>query len=117
MDPLRPDTTRTITEALSALRKPEARAQASSTAGARAAQPPPLRQRLRAILGDAPHAERDMDALRLPLLRCILAEQWGDRATDDPLFHETLAAVDRDMQARPELRHVLHEAVLALLKT
>ncbi|MET4674945.1 dephospho-CoA kinase [Luteibacter sp. PvP120] len=117
MDPLRPDTTRMMTEALSALRKPEARGQAFSTASAQAAQPLSLRQRLRAIVGDAPHTERDMDALRLPLLRCILAEQWGDRATDDPLFHEILAAVDHDMQGRPELRHVLHEAVLALLKT
>lgn len=114
MSPIRPTSPHVLVEALAALKKTEGRrgrADADEVATTGRAS---LRDRLSAIVADAGGGPEADDVLRARIVRCVLAEQWGEDTEDDPLFIEAATSVERDLRTHPELDRLFRRAVAAL---
>jgi len=115
VDPIRPDASQVLIEALASLR-PEGRGRKQAPKVEARRESAMLRGQLQAIVaGVSPADEQGMASVRLPVLRCILGEQYGGDLGADPLFAEVLASVDRDIRERPELDAVFRRAIASLV--
>jgi hypothetical protein len=115
VDPIRPDASRALIEALAALRS-EGRGRRPAPGVAAQHGPASLRARLRELLANVSLAdEPSLAAARLPVLHCILGDQYGGDLSTDPLYAEVLASLDRDIRERPELDAVFRQAIASLI--
>jgi hypothetical protein len=114
VDPIRPDASQALIEALASLRADTPRRRRGAAVdGSR--QPATLRGQLQAIVaGISSSDEQGVASVRLPVLRCILGAQYGADMSGDPLFAEVLAAVERDLRERPELDAAFRLAIASL---
>lgn len=114
MDPLRPDVSRVLIEALSALGPGgHSRRAADTEAAAKGAKT--LRERLvEVMVGIDLENDAALAEMRLPILHCILSERWGGDLVSDPLYAEVLGAVDRDIRENRELDALFRRAMASL---
>lgn len=115
MDPIRPDASRALIEALASLSPGSPGRRRAPEVGSRKG-PVSLRAQLREIVANvSPADEPSLAAVRLPVLHCILGEQYGGDWGSDPLYAEVLASLDRDIRERPELDAVFRQAIVSLI--
>jgi hypothetical protein len=115
VDPIRSDASRALIEALASLR-PEGRGRRRSPEVGTRHGPASLRAQLREIVANVTLSdEPSVAAVRLPVLHCILGEQYGGDLGADPLYAEVLASIDRDIRERPELDAVFRQAIASLV--
>lgn len=62
----------------------------------------------------SPDDPASLARIRLPLLRCILATEWGKPALQDDIALAMLRAVDRLVVIDPDMHDVLRRAVATL---
>jgi hypothetical protein len=119
MDPIQPSQSAALIEALRQLGKARpstGNAQSGSRDGADIrAERPALRDELAALVADVdPDDDAALTTIRRPMLRCILAREWGEQATNDQAFAGMVAAIDQAIADDPRLKLLIRQSVLAL---
>lgn len=117
MDRITPSQTSSLIEALRKLGKAskEGEVRASSTAEPPRAEHSTLREELSALIAGADiESDAGLQEIQIPVLRCILHNQWGREASNDPTFSSVVDALNQSFSKDPRLTKVIRDALRVL---
>lgn len=116
MDPIRPPSSTDLIEALASLRSDRRAPRRQGVDPGMGTAAPVLREQLRQIALDATVEDPARHAgTRRRMLHCILAAQWGEGLSSDPMYRDVVATMEKDMAERPEFDRLFTQAIERLV--
>lgn len=120
MDRITPSQTSSLIEALRKLGKSskEGSVRVTPTTESSKIEPSTLREELSALIAGVDiESDTGLREIQIPVLRCILQDQWGRQASDDPVFANVVDALNQSFSKDPRLIKVIRDALRALQAT